>query len=111
MGHAVNKYENLNRAEFLKKQRGKKMSKLLCVVTILILGTGCFTIGKVGYISPATYDTGELAEEVIAEDCSFTVTNILNDMNRALVNKGKSDVTNVGLKFTRTNCAQTRSLK
>ncbi|EMY76034.1 hypothetical protein LEP1GSC060_2265 [Leptospira weilii serovar Ranarum str. ICFT] len=60
---------------------------------------------------PAPDDTRELSDEVIGEDCAFVVTNILNDMNRNLVNKGKSDLTNVGLKFTNGNCAQARGLK
>ncbi|EMN12455.1 hypothetical protein LEP1GSC133_2293 [Leptospira borgpetersenii serovar Pomona str. 200901868] len=62
-------------------------------------------------MSPASHDTAELSEEVIAEDCPLFVTNILNDMNSALSNKGKSELSNVGLKFTGSNCAQTRSLK
>ncbi|WP_254055564.1 MULTISPECIES: hypothetical protein [Leptospira] len=87
------------------------MKKLLWTCAILLFATGCFTIGKVGYMSPASHDTAELSEEVIAEDCPLFVTNILNDMNSALSNKGKSELSNVGLKFTGSNCAQTRSLK
>ncbi len=92
-------------------KKRKKMNKLLWTCAILLFATGCFTIGKVGYMSPASHDTAELSEEVIAEDCPLFVTNILNDMNSALSNKGKSELSNVGLKFTGSNCAQTRSLK
>ncbi|MCH1911677.1 hypothetical protein L9Z41_03665 [Leptospira noguchii] len=87
------------------------MSKIVSVVVILIFMTSCFTIGKVGYMSPAPHDKGKLSQEILGEECAFVVTNILNDMNRNLANKGKSDLTNVGLEFTRLNCAQTRSLK
>ncbi|EIE01452.1 hypothetical protein LEP1GSC185_3980 [Leptospira licerasiae serovar Varillal str. VAR 010] len=41
----------------------------------------------------------------------MVVTNILNDMNKDLENKSKTDLSKVGLKFTSGNCAQTRSLK
>ncbi|UOG32632.1 hypothetical protein [Leptospira noguchii] len=87
------------------------MKKLLWTCAILLFATGCFTIGKVGYMSPASHDDSELSEDVLGEKCDFVVTNILNDMNSALSNKGKLDLSNVGLKFTGSNCAQTRSLK
>ncbi|EMJ95739.1 hypothetical protein [Leptospira alstonii] len=87
------------------------MNKILCSITILILTVGCFTIGKVGYMVPASDDKRELSDEVLGEDCPVIATNVLNDMNRNLVNKGKSDLSNVGLKLTFSNCAQARSLK
>ncbi|KAA1289929.1 hypothetical protein KQY10_02890 [Leptospira interrogans] len=92
-------------------KKRKRMNKLLWACAILLLATGCFTIGKVGYMSPASHDDSELSKEVLGEKCGFVVTNILNDMNSVLSNKGKSDLTNVGLKFTGSNCAQTRSIK
>ncbi|KON75667.1 hypothetical protein [Leptospira kirschneri] len=87
------------------------MNKILCFATILILTVGCFTIGKVGYIVPAPNDKRGLLGEILGENCAFIVTNILNDMNHDLVSKGKSDLTNVGVEFKNSNCAQTRNLK
>ncbi|WP_010513358.1 hypothetical protein [Leptospira licerasiae] len=87
------------------------MIRTLTLGTAMVLLTGCFTIGRVGYIVPAQSDTAQLSDEVIGENCSMVVTNILNDMNKDLENKSKTDLSKVGLKFTSGNCAQTRSLK
>ncbi|TGK26910.1 hypothetical protein [Leptospira stimsonii] len=87
------------------------MKKFFFSLSILILATGCFTIGKVGYIVPATHDDSELSDDIIGEECAIVVTNILNDLNKDLEKKGKTGLSNVGLKFTNSNCAQARSLK
>ncbi|XDD49752.1 hypothetical protein AB3N59_15400 [Leptospira sp. WS92.C1] len=87
------------------------MKKIFFSLSILILASGCFTIGKVGYIVPSAIDDRQLSEEVIGQECATIVTNILNDLNKDLINKGKSDLSNVGLQMTGGNCAQARSLK
>ncbi|TGL29710.1 hypothetical protein EHQ52_17175 [Leptospira koniambonensis] len=87
------------------------MKRILILSTALVLMTGCFTIGRVGYVVPAQNDSAELSEEIIGEDCPFVVTNVLNDLNKNIESKGKGDLSKVGLKFTAGNCAQARSLK
>ncbi|TGM87967.1 hypothetical protein [Leptospira licerasiae] len=87
------------------------MTKTIITILALVLMTGCFTIGRVGYLVPAQSDTAQLSDEVIGENCNMVVTNILNDMNKDLENKGKADLSKVGLKLTAGNCAQARSLK
>ncbi|EMF81909.1 putative lipoprotein [Leptospira weilii serovar Topaz str. LT2116] len=87
------------------------MSKIFGLLTILTLTVGCFTIGKVGYMVPAPTDTNELSEDKVGEKCAFIVTNIINELNQELEYSKKSDLSNVGLQFTNSNCAQARNYK
>ncbi|MGJ4754376.1 hypothetical protein [Leptospira kmetyi] len=87
------------------------MKNLFFPLSILILTSGCFTIGKVGYLVPAPHDNSEVTEGIFGQECPFIVTNIINDMNKDLLKRKNSDLSNVGLQFTGANCAQVRGLK
>lgn len=84
-----------------------KLIFLLFVVTTF----NCFTFGKVGYLVPANDDSQKMSDEIVAENCDFVVTSVLDDTNSKVRRKGLSEVSDVGIQFTGTNCVQIKKLQ
>jgi len=87
------------------------MIRILFGFLMIITLCNCFTFGKVGYLVPANDDSQKMSDEIVAENCDFVVTSVLDDTNSKVRRKGLSEVSDVGIQFTGTNCVQIKKLQ
>jgi len=68
---------------------------LLAAISLLLL-SGCYNLGTVGYMVPAENDDGAKGELIIERKFnSYSYSGMYNDLNETLVDEKKNKLTNV----------------